>query len=274
MRPKRAVYGRDYIEETIDSFEGVWSLKANNDNPQMKWFTDVLYAYFDGAKEANDPIVDKQAARYFKIIANANSPVKDNCDQRPSIPYFRLQEERSDIDFDSFYKLAKQRRSVRWFLNKQVPRDLIDKAVLAANQAPSACNRQPFEFHIIDDPELVKKAVTLPMGTTGYGHSIPVMVVLVGNLDAYFDERDRHVIYIDASLAAMSFMFALETLGLSSCAINWPDIEKRERMMEDFLKLKNYQRPIMCMGIGYPDPDGLVAFSEKRPLDQIRKYNI
>src|SRR5215217_8914390 len=51
MRPKRAVYGRDYIEETIDSFEGVWSLKANNDNPQMKWFTDVLYAYFDGAKE-------------------------------------------------------------------------------------------------------------------------------------------------------------------------------------------------------------------------------
>jgi nitroreductase len=99
------------------------------------------------------------------------------------------------------------------------------------------------------------------------------MVVIVGNLDAYYDERDRHVIYIDASLAAMSLMLALETLGLSSCAINWPDLEAREKKMERFLSLNKYQRPVMCLGIGYPDPEGMVAFSEKRPLHQIRTYN-
>ena len=71
----------------------------------------------------------------------------------------------------------------------------------------------------------------------------------------------------------MSFMLALETLGLSSCAINWPDIEAREKKMETFLKLEKYQRPLMLMGIGYPDPKGMVAFSAKRPIEEIRKYN-
>ncbi len=113
-----------------------------------------------------------------------------------------------------------------------------------------------------------------PMGTQGYSHSIRVLIVIVGNLDAYFDERDRHVIYIDASLATMSLMLALETLGLSSCSINWPDVEKLEQKMETFLELKKYQRPIMCLSVGYADPEGMVAYSEKRPLDQIRKYNL
>jgi nitroreductase len=149
---------------------------------------------------------------------------------------------------------------------------LVDKAILAANQSPSACNRQPFEYYIIDNPELVSMAVKLPMGTAGYAHNIPMLIVAVGNLEAYKEERDRHLIYIDASLSNMSLMLSLETLGLSSCSINWPDIESRESQMDKFLKLNSHQRPVMCIGVGYPDPEGMVAFSEKKPLDKIRKY--
>lgn len=115
--------------------------------------------------------------------------------------------------------------------------------------------------------------VPLPGGIKGYVEDIKTFIVVVGNLDAYFDERDRHVIYIDASLANMALMFAFETLGWSSCPINWPDIENLERRMEIELKLEKWQRPLMCLAVGYPDPDGLVAFSEKRSLDVIRNYN-
>ncbi|KAA0993870.1 nitroreductase family protein [Dyadobacter sp. UC 10] len=272
MRPKRAVFGKDYLSETIDSFEGVWNEKEIVHNPQMKWFYDVLSEYFSG--DPSDPFI---ASHHQRFLAKTQSQVHKNgfasdCSTK-SVPYYRLDSERSSINFDEFYKLTKQRRSVRWFTDKPVARELIDKAILAANQSPSACNRQPFEFRIFDDPDLVEKVVKFPMGTKGYGHSIPVMIVLIGNLDAYFDERDRHVIYIDASLAAMSLMLALETMGLSSCAINWPDIEAREKMMEDFLKINKHQRPIMCLGLGYADQEGMVAFSEKRPLSQIRRYN-
>lgn len=112
------------------------------------------------------------------------------------------------------FKLTKRRRSVRWF------------------QSPSACNRQPYEFRVFDHPDMVNEIVNYQMGTAGYKHNIPTIIAAVGNLDAYFNERDRHIIYIDASLACMSFMLALETLGLSSCAMNWPDVEAREKKME------------------------------------------
>lgn len=269
MRPKRSVFGKDYIQETVDSFEGVWKKRKDEPNPQLKWFRDVLTEYFREA--SSDPMISGLANRFSSIL---QTDTKDAvCSASKFIPYLRNESERSNITYEELFKLSRQRRSVRWFLDKPVPRELIDKAILIANQSPSACNRQPFEFRIFDDPALVTEVAQFPMGTKGYSHSIQTMLVIVGNLDAYYDERDRHVIYIDASLAAMSLMFALETLGLSSCAINWPDIEQREKKMERFLSLRKHQRPIMCVGIGYPDNEGLVAYSEKRPLQQLRKYN-
>lgn len=270
MRPRRNVFAKDFIGETINSFEGVWKSGDINHNPQMKWFYDVLNEYF--LTSGDDPLIKKYEDIFYKILNSESSDSIEKCLSK-SIPYFRSMDDLSNISYDEFYKLTKQRRSVRWYLEKPVPRELIDRAVLAANLSPSACNRQPFEFKIFDDPILLDKIVKVPMGTRGYGHSIPVMIVIVGNLDAYFDERDRHIIYIDASLAAMTLMLALETMGISSCAINWPDIELKEREMEELLNLKPFQRPIMCMGLGYADPEGMVAFSEKRPLSQIRSYN-
>lgn len=266
MRPMRKVFAKEYIRETVDSFIGVMSDKEIADTKQKKWFFDVLDEYF--SQVGSDVKIDKEKQRFLSFKQNLGQQLL-----KSSIPYNRDPKDFADISYEEFFKLNRQRRSVRWFLDKEVPRVLIDNAILAAIQAPSACNRQPFEYRIFDDPELVKEAVELPMGTRGYAHSIKVFIVVVGNLDAYFDERDRHLIYIDASLANMSLMLALETLGLASCPINWPDIEERELKMADFLKLEPYQRPIMCIGVGYPDTEGQVAFSEKRDLNLIRKYN-
>ena len=68
-------------------------------------------------------------------------------------------------------------------------------------------------------------------------------------------------------------MLALETLSLGSCPINWPDIEELEVKMDKVLKLEKHQRAVMCMAVGYPDPSGKVAYSEKKNLNTIRKYN-
>ncbi|MEZ6146238.1 MAG: hypothetical protein R3B91_12665 [Planctomycetaceae bacterium] len=60
---------------------------------------------------------------------------------------------------------------------------------------------------------------------------------------------------------------------MSSCCINWPDIESREAAFGEFLGLSRDERPVMCLAVGYPDPNGLVAYSQKKPLDQLRRYN-
>lgn len=265
MKPRRDVFGKDFIRETVNSFEKFYAPNSCSPGTQIKWGFDVLSEYFRVV--GDDLVINEQRTRFNAIIA-AENELKVN-----AIPYYRNKDIKPNISYEDFYSLTKFRRSVRWFLDKPVPRDLIDKAILAANQSPSACNRQPFEYRVIDDPMLLKKVANLPMGVKGYVEGIKVFIVVVGNLDAYFDERDRHVIYIDASLANMTFMLALETLGLSSCAINWPDIESLEIQMANILNLKKDQRSIMCMAVGYPDSDGLVAYSEKKELNSLRKYN-
>lgn len=265
MKPRRSIFGLDFIKETLDNFESLYKAGDFHSSAQLKWSNDVLSEYFEITE--SHPFLDNQRKRFQEIVG------QEVCNSSKSIPYFRNAQLKPDISFEDFYKLTKYRRSVRWFLNQNVPHDLVDKAILAANQSPSACNRQPFEFRIIDDPKLLSEVVRIPMGIKGYEHNIPMLVVSVGNLDAYFDERDRHVIYVDASLANMTFMLALETLGLSSCPINWPDIELLEKKMEKALNLEKHQRPIMCMAVGFPDPEGMVAFSEKRSINEIRKYN-
>lgn len=268
MRPRRPVFAKDYIEETIDLFTVEW-YKYDIHNTQIQWFHNVLNEYFQTCD--SDKVIDKQSERFYSLFTHQKG---FNDFDNSKKPYSRKTVSLSSISYENFYQLSRQRRSIRWFLDKKVQRELIDKAITAAIQAPSACNRQPFEYRVVDDPDMLERVVNIPMGTKGYADNIPVMIVCIGNLDAYFSERDRHLIYIDSSLANMSLMLALETLGLSSCPINWPDIEAKEKEMANVLGLQMHQRPIMCIGLGYADPEGKIAFSEKKDLKFVRKYNM
>jgi nitroreductase len=266
MRPARDLFALEYIEETVRAFEiAVADGKPADDGAQLGWSNDVLTAYFD-AVDGSHPLVRSLAERFRKVALAAGAECR--------VPYHRRAEAGSQpVAFDDFVALSRHRKSVRWFVDRPVPHDLMRRALAAASLAPSACNRQPYEFLFFDDPGRIATLSTLPMGTKGWSGNIPMFAVIVGDLSAYFSERDRHAIYIDASLAAMSFMLALETLGLSSCPINWPDVGWRERRMSDALGLRPWQRPVLCMAIGYADPEGLVAYSGKRSLDQIARFD-
>ena len=111
------------------------------------------------------------------------------------------------------------------------------------------------------------------MGTRGFHHQFPVFVVITGQLSAYPYARDRHVIYVDAALAAMSLQFALEVQGVSSCSINWPDVASKNRQMARAIGLGSDERVVMCLSAGYPDPEAEVPFSQKKPLEELRSYN-
>ena len=132
----------------------------------------------------------------------------------------------------------------------------------------------PYSFRIFDDPKVVPEIASIPFGTVGYSDQIPVIIVLTGDLSNYFSPRDRHAFYLDASLACMSFLFALETLGLSSSTINWPDFEPLEAKTLKKLGLDITERVVMLIAVGYSHPEGLVPYSEKKELASFRSYNL
>lgn len=269
MKPRRPVFAKEYILETVNVYRKLVADPARSQEPtldSLRWGYDVLSEYFRAV--AADPVVD-HARAVFEICP---PPENSAAEARKRVPFLRNLAERP-VEYEQLERLAIQRRSVRFFDQKPVPRELLDKALTLAGYAPSACNRQPYRFLVYDDPETVETVASLPGGTIGFKHNIPVIVVILGTWDAFYSEKDRHVPYIDGSLAAMGFSYALETLGLGACIFNWPDIEAHERRAERVLGLRKYERPIFFMGVGYPDPDAMVAYSQKRPLDVMREYN-
>ena len=270
-RPRREVFARDYITETLDSFVSLYSQESCSQGDELySWSSSVLGSYFDAIDKGANECVDSNRRRYEEVVNACKERDAAQGDERS--PFLRdTSPLRTTID--DMLDLAVRRRSVRWYEQKPVPREAIDRAITVAGYSPSACNRQPFEFRIFDDPAMVEKLSAIPMGTRGFNHQFPVFVVLVGKLHAYPFARDRHVIYIDTSLAAMAFEFALEVQGIASCSINWPDIPALEKKMAKLIGLEPDERVIMCMSLGYPDTTGLVPYSQKKPLDEIRSYN-
>jgi nitroreductase len=188
-------------------------------------------------------------------------------------PFFRKESAPSTVTLEQLASLAQRRRSVRWFEQRPVEREKIDAALEIGLQSPTACNRLPYEYRVFDEPDLVRTVAGIPFGAAGYGHNIPVIITVIGKLESYFSPRDRHAIYIDAALSAMPFMLALETLGLSSSVINWPDFEPLERRMQKTLGLSTTDRVIMLIAVGYADPEGVIPRSVKKDLDTVRSYN-
>ena len=254
MQPRRDVFAEGVIVETVKIYER--AIKDGNLNTEeKKWFTDVLTKYFTVVKNTNTII---KAREKFEAC-----DVQDN-DSKKFIPYTFDTLPELSVNYEQLHKLFLKRRSVRWYKDKDVPITLIEKAVNLATLAPSACNRQPYSFYV---SETRKKAVEIALcagGTPGWADGIPCTIAIIGDLSAYPRERDRHLIYVDGSLASMQLMLALETLGLSTCPINWPDIESAEKKMATLLKLKPYERPVMLLSVGYALDQGGVAYSQKK----------
>ncbi len=263
MPKRRPCFAKEYIGETVDFYQKcVGQCSAEFLPPEIAWSRDVLFSYFGTVD--SDPLVDKAKETFFGLAKEK--------DLSQSIPYLRG-EDISSVSYDDLQRLVHQRKSVRVFLQKPVPRDLVDKALRIAAMSPSSCNRQPMHYRIYDEPELCREMALLPLGAKGFGDNIPMVCALTGDLSAYFYERDRHSIYVDGCLSAMLFMLALETVGLASCPLNWAEIDALDRKFAKKIGIAKHERAIMFIAIGYPDPKGRVAFSEKKDLELLRSYN-
>ena len=253
MQPRREIFAEAYIGETVNCY--LDAIKSNElCEQERKWATDVLSHFF-------------QVVGSSKKIDAARVLFGSHCSTEQtsrSIPYKHEELPACPVDYAQLLTLFKRRRSVRWYQKKTIPDVLIQQAVQAASLAPSACNRQPFQFYEVNNADKAADIARCAMGTVGFAENLSCVIAVVGDLGAYPAERDRHVIYIDSALASMQLMLAFETLGLSTCPINWPDIEERERMLSKKLGLSFHQRVVMLMAVGYAQPQGGVPFSQKK----------
>ena len=265
MRPRRSVFAEGFIQETLECYRDAMEAPRLSKS-EKKWATDVLDEYFRVVGSSR--VVDKARVDYTEIrcvlshqLNNTNS--KNDSDTK-YMPYCYKNLPVANVSFEDLKQLFIRRRSIRWYQDLPVPLTLVQTAANAASLAPSACNRQPYRFVFCNRPERVVAIANCATGTSGFAENLPAIIVVVGDLSSYPFERDRHLIYIDGSLAAMQLMLALETLGLSTCPINWPEIDSSESRIKKVIDLKDFERIVMLVAVGYADKDGGIPYSQKK----------
>lgn len=263
-KPRKPSFAGDYIQDAVGTYENLVH-GDTNDVGELNWAKDVLFRFFDATAASDDPRVlaareTWEAVILFDKNESALSP----------FPQSILQDNGRLLE--SLDTVASHRRSIRWFNDREVPRDVIDRAIGVGLTAPSACNRQSFRIAVVTDPDLRAKVARIPMGTAGFAHQIPAIAVIVGQHRGYEHYRDRHAIYVDGGLFSTGFILALEAAGLNTCCINWPELPEKERELRNHISLETDERPIMFIAIGYGIDGQLVPRSHKRSVEAVRQW--
>ncbi|MBM3296899.1 MAG: nitroreductase [Candidatus Aminicenantes bacterium] len=147
--------------------------------------------------------------------------------------------------------LFRARRSVRCFQSRPLPRALLVDWVEAARLAPSAANRQPLEFIIVDDPETTAllfpclrwAASISPRGDPPPGREPAAYIVTLVNTAV----RDKGYEY-DVGAAMMSMTLAAWAEGVAGC---WLISVDRERV-RTLLSVPETHVIDSVLALGYP----------------------
>ncbi|MGB0578235.1 MAG: nitroreductase family protein [Limisphaerales bacterium] len=165
------------------------------------------------------------------------------------------------------------RCSVRSFADQPVDRALLNEAVRLAQSSPSVCNRQTARVHAIDGQELQKRALACQNGNAGFGHLADKVVTITVDLRCFLSIGERNQAWIDGGLFAMTLIWALHSLGLVSCSLNWSAEHEQDQQLRDVLPLGEHEVVIMMLAVGHPPKELKVPCSERRPLDTILTWH-
>jgi nitroreductase len=88
-----------------------------------------------------------------------------------------------------FFDTVRARRSVRHFTDREVPDEVVEKAVAAALIAPNSSNMQPWEFYWVRTPELKQRLVTACFSQSAAG-TAKHLLVAVARVDTWRRNRD------------------------------------------------------------------------------------
>lgn len=164
--------------------------------------------------------------------------------------------------------LLKGRRSIRRYKSKPVPDELLEQVLEAGRWAPSASNRQPWDFVVVRDEE-VRKAVAEHAAyyfvRWAHVEEAPVIIALCGNARNRIYQQFLHE---DIGLAGSQMMLQAAALGLGTCWIGGLDREA----IGAVLKVPEHIEVVGLLTLGFPDEEPEPP--ARKSLSEIVHYDV
>jgi nitroreductase len=148
--------------------------------------------------------------------------------------------------------LIQKRRSIRKYRKQPIEPDKIQTLVEAALRSPSSMGYNPWEFVIVDDPDLLDQlSKAKPQGSAFIKNAALGIVVCA--------DPERSSVWVeDASIACTYIQLTAESLGLGTC---WIQIRDRmhdqtraaEAYIAEVLSIPKKMKVEAMIAIGYPE---------------------
>lgn len=159
------------------------------------------------------------------------------------------------------------RRSIRKYQDKPIDKNTLEEIIKAAQYSPTAHNRQPWEFLVVDDKEVLANLRHIQRWTS-FAKDAACVIFVCGDVDRSFnrDKEDEKwsFIDVDCAIATENLMLAAWSKGIGTCYCGAAPMQKVVDTLKDYLKLPENIRPFAIVPMGYPAED------PKQPED---RYN-
>ncbi len=146
----------------------------------------------------------------------------------------------------------KARTSIRSYQNKKIEQEKITEILKAAMSAPSARNRQPWLFIVIDDKAVLKElGDALP--NAAMTASAPLAIAVCGDLSKTLEGESSEYWIQDTSAATENLLLAASAMGLGAVWTGvYPD-KGRIGTLRKILNIPENIIPLNLIPIGYPE---------------------
>ena len=141
-----------------------------------------------------------------------------------------------------------ERRSIRKYLDKAVPKDMVEKIIMAGMAAPSSGNQQPWQFVIINEKELLYKIAEINPYAGMLNHC-GVAVAVCGDISLTKYEEFWPQ---DCSAATQNMLLEAVHLGLGAV---WLGIYPTRDVVDGIKKILNLPEgiiPFSIVPLGFP----------------------
>ena len=260
----RRFFGRYPAQQTLSLLTKWTADGLSSDASVYKAAIGVLEGYRDFVEN-----IDNKTAEVQQTLTELNAflagQTKTDAIYKTPINFKALAEDSYDI----LYALALSRRSTRNFQSRPVDMAIIEKAAALAQLSPSACNRQPWRLHLYQDKNAIAQMLKLQNGNRGFGHTIPMLAVVCCDMGAFFDATERNEPALDGGLFLMSFLLALQSMGLATCCLNWCVDPRQDQLGHQVGGIPDNEKILTFLAIGYAAQDTVVPLSARRPLSDL-----
>lgn len=143
------------------------------------------------------------------------------------------------------------RTSVRKFTDEKVKPCMVEKMLRAAMAAPTAVNKQPWHFVVVDDREALDRLAGQGR-QGGMLRQAPLAIVVCGDMSKALEGKAQEFWIQDTSAATENLLLAAHALGLGAVWTGGYPMEDRYKQIQQVLGLPENIVPLCTVIIGHP----------------------